>query len=346
MNRIRVVAAGCGRMSTNFLKAALETNEVEIVGLVDPDLVRAEERRAELSLPDAAVGPDLAAMLLQLRPDAVFDIVVPSVRHHVATTALDHGCHILTEKPMADTLENARDLIRAARAAGRIHAVIQNRRYHPGVRRIARFLRQGGIGEVTGLYCDFFLGPHFGGFREEMRHVLLLDMAIHTFDVARLFSGGAPETVWCREWNPGNSWYAHGAAAIAVFEMTGGVVFNYRGSWAAEGLRTSWESAWRITGTRGTLLWDGEDDMRAEVVRTVGAPPGLFSSFDSVPVPPLDPHDRVGGHRGVIEDFVQAIRTGRPPETAGAENIKSLAMVSGAIDSAETGQLVHLTEME
>ncbi|MGI4941142.1 MAG: Gfo/Idh/MocA family protein [Janthinobacterium lividum] len=346
MSGIRVVAAGCGRMSTNFLKAALATGEVEVVGLVDPDVARAEERRAELSLDGAAVGPDLAAMLVRERPEAVFDIVVPSVRHQVATTALEHGCHVLTEKPMADTLENARDLIRASRAAGRVHAVIQNRRYHPGVRRIARFLRDGGIGEVTGLYCDFFLGPHFGGFREEMRHVLLLDMAIHTFDVGRLFAGGAAASVWCREWNPANSWYAHGASAIAVFEMGGGAVFNYRGSWCAEGLRTSWESAWRITGTRGTLLWDGEDDMRAEVVRRVGGPPSLFSEFDPVTVPALDPGDRVGGHRGVIEDFIQAIRTGQPPETTGSENIKSLAMVAGAIESAETAQLVHITKAE
>lgn len=49
--------------------------------------------------------------------------------------------------------------------------------------------------------------------------------------------------------------------------MAGGVIFNYRGSWCAEGLRTSWESAWRITGSLGTLLWDGADDIRAEVVR-------------------------------------------------------------------------------
>ena len=342
MKPIRTVAAGCGRMSTNFLKAALETGQVEIVGLVDPVIASAEERRAELGLEAAAIGPDLAEMLVRTQPDAVFDIVVPTVRHKVATTALNHGCHLLTEKPMADTLANARDLIAVARNAGRIHAVVQNRRYHPGVRRIARFLREGGIGEVTGIYCDFFLGPHFGGFREEMRHVLLLDMAIHTFDVARLFAGGPPASVWCREWNPKNSWYAHDAAAIAVFEMAGGVIFNYRGSWCAEGLRTSWESAWRITGSRGTLLWDGADAIRAEVIRG----PGFFSECESVPVPELDPRDRVGGHRGVIEDFVAAIRTGVPPETAGPENIKSLAMVFAAIESAETGQLVTVPNLD
>ena len=340
MSGLRVVAAGCGRMSTNFLKAALATGQVDIIGLVDPDLPRAEERRAELALDGVGAGPDLAAILSSLKPDAVFDIVVPAARHGLVRLALDHGCHILTEKPMADSLDDASDLIRAARAAGRVHAVVQNRRYHPGVRRIARFLRDGGIGDVTGIHCDFFLGPHFGGFREEMAHVLLLDMAIHTFDVGRLFAGDAPRTVWCREWNPKNSWYAQGTSAIAVFEMGDGVVFDYRGSWCAEGLRTSWESAWRITGTKGTLLWDGEEDMRAEVVRA----PGFFSECAPVEVPPLDPRDRVGGHQSVIEDFVAAIRSGKPPETAGVENIKSLAMVFGAIESAETGQLARINE--
>jgi predicted dehydrogenase len=63
-------------------------------------------------------------------------------------------------------------------------------------------------------------------------------------------------------------------------------------------------------------------------------------------VPPLDPADRIGGHRGVIEDFVASIRSGRPPETTGSENIKSLAMVFGAIESAETGALSRIHDGE
>jgi predicted dehydrogenase len=337
---LRVVVAGCGRMSKRFLEAAREAGGVEIVGLVDPVLTAAEGRRDEFALDGAAVGPDLAEMLRRVSPDAVFDIVVPPARHGVATTALRHGCHTLTEKPMADSMAHARDLIATARAAGRIHAVVQNRRYIAGVRRIARLLRSGVLGDVTSIYCDFFLGPHFGGFREEMEHVLLVDMAIHTFDVSRLFAGAEAASVHCREWNPGNSWYAHGASAIATFEMRNGVVVSYRGSWCAEGLRTSWESSWRIIGSRGTLLWDGEDDMRAEIVTG----PGFFSETEPVEIPPLDPGDRIGGHTGIIRDFVEAVRTGVPPETAGFENIKSLAMVFAAVESAESGRTVSLQE--
>jgi predicted dehydrogenase len=324
-------------MSARFLESAREAGGIQIVGLVDPVRPAAEQRQSEFAPEGAEIGPDLADMLGRVTADAVFDIVVPAARHDVATTALRHGCHLLTEKPMAASMAAARDLVDVARQAERIHAVVQNRRYIPGVRRIARFLRSGAIGDVTSIYCDFFLGPHFGGFREEMEHVLLLDMAIHTFDVARLFAGSEAATVHCREWNPANSWYAHGASAIATFEMRNRVVFSYRGSWCAEGLRTSWESAWRIVGTRGTLVWDGEDDIRAEIATGADA---LFQKTAPIEIPPLDPADRIGGHLGIIQDFLAAVRTGMPPETAGSENIKSLAMVFGAIESADTGRTV------
>ena len=70
--------------------------------------------------------------------------------------------------------------------------MIQNRRYLAEVRRIRRFLDSGAIGAPTSIHCDFFVPPHFGGFREEMDHVLLLDMAIHTFDAARFLVGPRP----------------------------------------------------------------------------------------------------------------------------------------------------------
>ena len=59
-------------------------------------------------------------------------------------------------------------------------------------------------------------------------------------------------------------------------------------------------------------------------------------------MPLLDPRDRIGGHLGVIRDFVAAVGSGSPPETAGTDNIKSLAMVFGAIESAEAGRRVEI----
>jgi len=335
------VLAGCGNMSKGWLTALAEHSllqgRVRIVGLVDLNVQMARTRASEYGLDDAVIGTDLDAVLAQTKPDLLFDVVIPAARPGVVATGLRHGCHVLSEKPMAPSLAEAEVMIAAAKAANRVHAIVQNRRFIPGVRRIRRFIAEGGLGQVTSLNCDFFVGAHFGGFREEMDNVLLLDMAIHTLDAARFMSGAAPKAVYCLETNPPGSWYRHGAAANAIFEFAGDVVFNYRGSWCAEGANTSWESAWRITGTKGTLLWDGADNFDAKIV---AGDAGFFRDLEPAEVPEPADLDETFGHASVIAEFLDAIEAGRPPETASQDNIKSLAMVFAAIESAKTHQRI------
>jgi predicted dehydrogenase len=327
-------------MSKAWLEAARQIDGVSIVGLVDLDVPRAKARAEEFQLDGIAIGRDLEKILASTKPDVVFDVVVPAARRDLALIAFAHGCHLLTEKPLADSRENARAIVEAARGAKRIHAVVQNRRYLAAVRRIRRFLDSGALGAPTSIHADFFVAPHFGGFREEMDHILLLDMAIHTFDAARYMINGEPQSVACREWEPENSWWMQGSSAMAMFDMGRNIVFTYRGSWCADGFRSSWESSWRIVGDRGSLLWDGFDDLRAEVL--TGERAGLFDKVELIPVPPLDPRDRVGGHLGVMQDFISAVVNGGEPETTGTDNIKSLAMVFGAIESSKRGQRVPI----
>jgi predicted dehydrogenase len=338
--RSRTVIAGCGAMSRAWLEAAAKIDDLEIVGLADLDINRAKSRAAEFGLHGARVAERVDTLLATLEPDILFDIVVPSARHGVVSAGLAAGCHVLSEKPMAETLHEARDLVVRADAAKRLHAVVQNRRYLASVRRIARALRAGTIGEISSVHADFFLAPHFGGFREDMDHVLLLDMAIHGFDAMRCMTGLTASGVYCREWNPRHSWYRHGSSATAIFDLQDGAVFTYRGSWCAQGLGTSWECAWRIVGSKGSLTWDGGEAIAIEVAG--GKRNGLFDDVVGLAAPALDPTDRIGGHLGVLKDFVAAIRGGTEPETVGRDNIRSLAMALGAIESAEAGRRVDI----
>jgi predicted dehydrogenase len=338
---LTAVLAGCGSISRAWLTAIREMPDVKLVGFVDLFPQTAQERAAEFGWTEAAVGSDLAAMLAETRPDCVFDCTVPESHTAVTLTALQHGCHVLGEKPLADTLENARKSVAAAEAAGKIYAVIQNRRYDPNLRRLCDFLETGAIGEVTTVNADFYKGAHFGGFRDHMRHVLLLDMAIHTFDAARKISGADPLAVYCHEWNPAGSWYDHDASAMAIFEMSGGLIFNYRGSWCSEGLNTTWESEWRIIGTKGSVRWNGADVFQAQAVTATG---GFFSEWQDIDLPPT-PADMVTGHAGVIRDFVDSIRSGSTPETVAGDNIKSLAMVFAAIESAERRHRIEVARL-
>lgn len=340
----RAVLCGCGAMARGWLRALQSTPElqqaVEIVGLVDLDLPVAKALASEFNLGPVVIDADLSTVITRTEADIVFDVVVPSARFAVVSTALRLGCHVLSEKPLAASMKEAKALLALAAETGRIHAVVQNRRFISGIRRLRRAVEDGLIGALTGIHCDFFIGPHFGGFREAMDNVLLLDMAIHTFDAARFVSGRQPLSVYCVETNPSGSWYAHGASANAIFKLSGDAVFTYRGSWCAEGRRTSWESAWRLVGSKGMLTWDGEDAFEATVA---GKDEGLLRGHHVMSIPAAPDEDQTHGHRSVLVDFLDAVNTGRRPETVSDDNIKSLSMVFGAIESARTGLPVSIS---
>jgi predicted dehydrogenase len=326
-------------MCKEWLKFLPQVAEVEVVGLVDVIEDNARARAQEAGLSGIFIGKDLAHALKSTTPDAVFDISLPETHVDVTLAALEQGCHVLGEKPMADSMENAAKMLGAAKKAGKIYCVIQNRRYDARIRRLRKFLDTGAIGSLTTLYSNFFVGAHFGGFRDRMKHVLVLDMAIHTFDAARFILGADPVAVYCKDWNPEGSWYDHDASAVAVFEMTSGIVYTYCGSWCCEGLNASWEADWRIIGSKGTVTWDGADHFRGQ--RAV-ATKGFHSDLEELDVPGNTVADKEGGHIGIVREFVRCVRTGETPETTCTDNIKSLAMVFGAIESSETGRRVEI----
>ena len=330
---VRAILVGCGGMSHAWLSAARENPNLRIVGLGGPEGGGRPATGGRFGLADALIDTDLEAVLRRATPDVVFDCTVPEAHAPVTLQALAHGCHVLGEKPMADSLENARAMVAAAEAAGRIYAVIQNRRYDARIRRLRHFLQSGRLGQLTTFTSDFFIGAHFGGFRDRMEHVLLLDMAIHTFDAARFLTGADPVAVTCVEWNPPGSWYDHDAAAVATFEMTGGIVYSYRGSWCAEGLNTSWESDWRVIGTRGSVRWDGQELFQAEEVIGQEASCASGRPWD----PGARPRREGGRARRLLREFIRCVQSGETPETNCTRQHQSLAMVFGAIESARQG---------
>ena len=327
--KIRAVLVGCGGVSHGWLNQPEWQELTELVGLVDLRVENAHKLAERFDLHPARIGNNLAAVLDELQPEVVFDLTVPAAHVEVTLTALAHGCHVLGEKPLADTMENARRMITAAQQAGKIYAVIQNRRYDPNIRRLRAFLDSGAIGKVNTVHCRFLLNANFGeNFRTHMHHVLIHDMAIHTFDAARLITGASPVSVYCHEWNPSDSCYDFDASASAIFEMSEGIVYTYQGSWCPKGLNTTWEADWHIIGDRGSVSWDGADGFRAEAE--------IDGELRAQPVPAIDAGTKTGGHSGVIREFLHCVRSGETPETIAADNIHSLAMVLAAVESSET----------
>lgn len=330
-SEVRVILAGCGGMSDVWLRYLTERADVKLVGLVDPVAAHAARRARELK-PSAPCFTDLGTALASCEVDVVCDTSVPDAHADNASAALSAGCDVFTEKPMTATMDDARRTATLARQLGRSYAIMQNRRYLPYVRAIRDVIAAGTLGRIGIVNADFYRDSRFeGDFRRQMNSPLILDMAIHTFDQARCMSGADALAVTCHEFNPAWSWYRHGAGASAIFEMTGGLVFTYRGCWCASGQITEWTSVWRIIGERGTLTWDGEnapvielqDDERREV-------PATYTGHI--------------GHDGCLDEMFAARAAGRESDTSYSDNIRSLAMCHAAIDSARRGARIEIDD--
>ncbi len=333
MTTLKALLVGAGGMGKNWGKTLQENSEVEIVGWVDTRPGAAAEAVEERKLA-ASSGTDLGKAIAETRPDFVVDVTIPEAHHNVTLQALAAGVPVLGEKPMADSMAHAREMVSASEKFGKLYMVSQSRRYDAKLTAYRQLITEQ-VGLLGILNSDFYLGAHFGGFRDAMANVLLLDMAIHTFDQARYLSGTDPVSVYCEEFNPAWSWYQGDACATALFEMTGGLRYSYRGAWCSEGKNTSWECDWRAVGPHGSALWNGTDASEAEVVVQTG---GFISKLEPRVAGVLDE-----GHSGIagsLRDFITAMKTGATPMGECHDNIQSLAMVFAAIESSSTGQRV------
>ncbi|MBT2514866.1 Gfo/Idh/MocA family oxidoreductase [Arthrobacter sp. ISL-30] len=330
---LKVVVVGAGGMGRAWLGAVEASPLVELAGIVDLDLDSARAAAAAVGKPALPVGAGAAELASDVGARAVINVTVPAAHHPVTTEALFAGLPVLGEKPVASTVSQGLSLAAASEVTGQLFMVSQSRRYNRNLFAAKALSRD--IGPVGILSADFFKAPHFGGFRDAMDHPLLLDMAIHQFDMARFLLDADPVSAFCEEYNPAWSWYDGDAAAAAVFEMSGGQRFTFNGSWCSPGLETSWNASWRMGGEYGTVLWDGDN------------PPTLggASSEEAVPADLTGVVDPSSDIHGSLREFVGALRSGELPMGHVRENIMSLAMVEAAIESASTGARVRLDQL-
>ncbi len=331
----KAIVVGAGSISGAWFPP-LKKEGVEVVAVVDINKEMAEKKVAKNEL-SAVASDDLAKTLAEVEADFLVDLTIPEAHCEVACAGLEAGLHVVSEKPMASSMDEARKMVATSEKTGKLYMVSQSRRWDTKHATVAATVAAGNIGQLTTLNCDFFLGVHFGGFRDEMPSPLILDMSIHHFDMARMLGGVDPVAVYASEFNPAGSWYKGDVAANCIFEMTDGVMFAYRGSWCAEGCGTSWNGDWRIIGSKGTMLYDHDNAPHGQVVT---ANEGFRSSVEDLAV--VDTVIENGNQRGAVIEMLRFLDTGEKPQCECHDNIKSLAMVFGVIESSKEGKRVEI----
>lgn len=326
---VRLIQVGAGSMGRAWLQVIADSGAVELVGLVDLDTDAARQAADAAGFTSVAVAASLDDLLSRVTADAVVNVTIPTAHASVSTTALLHGLPVLCEKPLAESVGTGLSMIAAAELSGELLMVSQSRRYWRNLSALRQQIAQ--LGALGTIDCAFFKAPHFGGFRDEMAFPLLIDMAIHQFDLARDLIGAEPVAVYCDSYNPGWSWFAGDAAAAVQFEFADGTHFSFSGSWCSPGLETSWNGSWRISGEHGSAVWDGDHE---PVAAAADGQPILGAVSD-------EPEQIAGS----LAEFVTALGTDAVPWGEVHSNVLSLAMVEAAITSAAEGRRVLIAEV-
>ena len=179
---IRAAVIGVGTMGRHHARVYREMSGVELVAVADPSPDVSAPVASRLGCKSYA---DHRELLERERPDAV-SIAVPTQGHlQVACDALAAGCHVLVEKPIAATIDDAKEIVSTAAAAGRVLAVGHIERFNPSVMELKRRLSDGQAGRV--LQCH---ARRLGPFPPRIRDVgVVLDLATHDIDVMRYLTG-------------------------------------------------------------------------------------------------------------------------------------------------------------
>jgi 2-alkyl-3-oxoalkanoate reductase len=192
MKKFRVGIIGAGYVSAHHLRALKSLPAVEVVGIADLDLSRAEAIAKSFQLPRAY---GCVEDLLASGVDVVHVLTPPAVHAKLSIQALEAGVHVLVEKPMAETPQQCEQMMAAATASKRVLGVVHSARLDPIVLRGVEIAQNGGIGKVLSLdfhrSSDYPAWPGGGRLPPQYRKgsYPFQDLGVHGLAIAEAFLG-------------------------------------------------------------------------------------------------------------------------------------------------------------
>jgi predicted dehydrogenase len=341
---LKVIQVGIGAWGYSWISVIIDSPDWELVGIVDLNQAQLEKACAEFNFSSENTFTSLAEAVKKVNADAVVVTTPPQFHAPVVNEALELGLHAIVEKPLADTVEDSKSMIETSKRTGKFLMVSQNYRFKRATRTVREVIKSGVIGKVGNIFINFHKAPVFEGYRSTMDEPLITDMSIHHFDQLRSVTGLDPVKVTAVSWNPEWSWFKGNAVTQIRFELSNGAHVLYNGNWVSTGSTTTWDGDWNIQGSEGEVFWSNNK----VVVRTNDLYKTVFMKgavevngelhYDLIP---MEFEERLGS----LHEFATSIRENRQPETAGKDNLYSVAMVLGALESVRTGSEVSIKEL-
>jgi predicted dehydrogenase len=324
---------GGGGMAGRWVKGWTHTfgDRVKIIGLADVNPEILDTHKSDLGLSSNQLFTSFEEAISSVRADFCGVATPPQFHAPAVIAALEAGMPVICEKPIAGTLDEAKNMVRAAKKTGLPCAIIQNYRYARNKQEVVRIRQEGRLGRLqhlVGRYAPDYrkYGSWGKTWRHDMDFGMLFEGSVHHFDMLRFLSGADPETLMGFGWNPEWSSFKHYSSGLYLMNMQNGTHALYEGNSSAAGITNSWHSEYyRAEFEGGSVEIAGGPTI---TIHRVGQEKEVYEA----------PEIRWEGHDHLFDEFLNWLDGGPASETRIENNIISFATVIAAKDTTLDGQ--------
>ncbi len=336
MGKLKIGIVGCGSIARErHIPEYLAGGEVEIVAVCDLVEARAQEVETKFNI-SVHTYTDYQEMLKQEPSIEAVSVCTPNYMHApVSIAALEAGKHVLCEKPMATSSQEAQDMIEAAEKSGTKLMIAHNQRLVPSHVKARELLEEGALGKIYSFRTVFGHGGPEGWsidgadswfFRKEEAFIGAMgDLGVHKSDLIQfLFDepvaevGAFVETVAKENTTVDDN-------AVCVLKMESGIVGTLTASWSYKPFE---DNATVIYGEKGMLRL--EDDPQYSLIAVYTS--GETMSYDLGGI-----QTNAGGgmeNTGIVDAFVETVVKNTPIPITGADGKRALDVILAALESS------------
>ena len=342
---IQVGTGGFGKSwCESFLPPNVKDGLVEIVAAVDINPDALENARRFLGLPASRCYTDIREAFDETPADFCTVVVPPAYHEAVVDAALAHDMHILSEKPISDTLSGSVRIAKKVERAGKKMGVTMSHRFDQDKTTLRHELRSGAYGTLDYLVMRFTcdcrkFGSWGAAFRHEIADALMVEGAVHHLDILADMAGAKCDTIYAQTWNPAWGEFAGDSQGLVQMHFENGTRATYEGAktnavglngWAQEYIRAECEKATIVLDRRRIERFPyNASHQGADKREEEGEPIQLLEQPK-------------WSHAWLIEQFVRWLDGGEPMETNVKDNLQSVALVFAAVESSRSGKPVNV----
>jgi Predicted dehydrogenases and related proteins len=338
--KYKVLLLGAGFWGKRWIRLLQENERVECEGIACAEQDR--EKILKLSgLSKEKVYGSYEKALEKAEADIMVNVLPAELHYTADCAALEKGMHIIAEKPLVKTMEEAEKLLALSKTRkAQLFMVSQNYRWRSHNVTIKRALDEGMIGRLESISYNFRRKEDLQGYRKNLVMPLINDMCIHHFDLLRFFCDSDCEEITAHAWRPSWSQYGGKPNVDAIIRMKNGIEVSYTGTWAARGMETSWDGDIILSGSKGCLTLNADNEVcfypsegeRESVLDTGKQKPVILEKVEMK-------HEETDYG---LRYFIQCLDEGTIPVTCLEDNYKSFSMVLACEEAASTGKTVKV----